>query len=100
MFTVLVFIISFIGIVGLIKLSTNKLSKYIINKITIDNIEFNYIEIIQMRFSKIVMCLDPIFLVLFMFTESMTILAIMTIINIILIISIGGFSKLESSMNK
>lgn len=100
MFTVLVFIISFIGIVGLIKLSTNKLSKYIINKITIDNIDFNYIEKIQMRFSKIVMCLDPIFLVLFMFTESMTILAIMTIINIILIISIGGFSKLESSMNK
>ncbi|MBU3102378.1 MULTISPECIES: hypothetical protein [Clostridium] len=100
MFTVLVFIISFIGIVGLIKLSTNKLSKYIINKITIDNIDFNYIEKIQMRFSKIVMCLDPIFLVLFMFTESMTILAIMTIINIILIISMGGFSKLESSLNK
>ncbi|MBX4268497.1 hypothetical protein [Clostridium estertheticum] len=98
MFTVLVFIISFIGIVGLIKLSTSKFSKYIINKITIDNIDFNYIEKIQMRFSKIVMCLDPIFLVLF--TESMTILAIMTIINILLIISMGSFSKLKTSMNK
>ncbi|MBU3201787.1 hypothetical protein LL037_25115 (plasmid) [Clostridium estertheticum] len=100
MFTVLVFIISFICIVGLIKLSTNKFSKYIINKITIDNTDFNYIEKIQMRFSKIVMCLDPIFLVLFMFTESMTILAVMTIINIILIISMGSFSKLKNSMNE
>ncbi|MBX4271770.1 hypothetical protein [Clostridium estertheticum] len=100
MFTVLVFIISFIGIVGLIKLGTNKFSKYIINKITIDNIDFNYIEKIQMRFSKIIMFLDPIFLVLFMFTESMTILAIMTLINILLIISMGSFSKLKTSMNK
>ncbi|MBU3171194.1 hypothetical protein [Clostridium estertheticum] len=100
MFTVLVFIISFIGIVGLIKLSTNKFSKYMIRKITIDNIDFNYIEKIQMRFSKIVMCLNPIFLVLFMFTESMTISVIMAIINILLTISMGSFSKLKTSMNK
>jgi hypothetical protein len=100
MFTVLLCIINFIIILGIIKLITSKFSKYIINKFTINDSKFNYIKKIQSRFTNTVMYLDLLFFSLFMYTKSTTILAIMTIINIILIISLGSFSKLQSSLDK
>jgi hypothetical protein len=105
MATALIFIINFIIIFFIVKLIISKSSKYIISKFTIKEDSFNYLKKIQHRINRIVIYLNVIFVfaVFGSYIKSISQTTITTIIGIIdffVIIALGIFTKLESSLNK
>lgn len=103
MFTVLLFIINFIIIFILIKLIVNKYSKYKINKFTIRNDSLSRKR--QTIFNNIVIGLNILYLFLAAYFKSDSLIMAITmpiiaIVDIIAVIILGVFARLQSGSKK
>jgi hypothetical protein len=98
---ILLSIINFIVVMGLIKLSISKYSKYKINKLTFSQ----GLGKRQIEYNNIVIGLNLMFLFLLSYLESnsliiMILTVIIAIIDIITVIRVGAFSRLKNSLKK
>ncbi len=98
---ILLIIINFIVVMGIIKLSISKYSKYKINKI----IFRKGWEKSKNKYNNIVIGLNLMFLFLLAYLESNSLImmistSIIAIIDIITVIRLGAFLRLKNSLNK
>lgn len=100
MYTFLLIIVNFIIIFSIIKLTINIYSKFAINKFIMKNYNFARIKKIQPIFNAVIISSNLIFLFLNIYIQSLLLIAVISVIDIIAVIFLGTFVKLKNSLDK